>query len=77
MIWIIWATVFITFFLATYGIVMAWNRRQRVKLGVLEEGSVSGSPLLRPKEQPSTLRNCGYTVDLLGAMGFARSGEGF
>jgi tight adherence protein C len=56
MILIIWATVFITFFLATYGIVMAWNRRQRVQLRVLEEGSVSGSSLLRPKEQPSTLR---------------------
>ena len=56
MIWIIWATVFAAFFLATYGFVTSWNRRQRVQVRVSHSGPMSGSPLFRQKEQPSRFR---------------------
>src|SRR3974390_528937 len=56
MIWIIWATVFAAFFLATYGFVTSRDRRQGVKVRVSHAGPMSGSPLFRQKEQPSRFR---------------------
>jgi tight adherence protein C len=54
MIWIIWATIFATFFLLAMGFVTVWNRRQRMKVRLTSLGPESGSPLLWAKEQSSS-----------------------
>jgi tight adherence protein C len=57
MIWIIWVTVFASFFLITYGLSAEWGRRQRLKVRLGDPGPRSVSPLLRPQtEQPSTAK---------------------
>ena len=55
MIWIIWATTFVTFFLLAFGFGMSWDRRQRIKVRVISSGQASESPLLQTKETPSPL----------------------
>lgn len=57
MVWIIWATVFVSFFLGTYGVLVMRDRRQRVKIRVGNPSPASTSPLLRsPTDQPSSAR---------------------
>ncbi len=53
MIWIIRATIFITFFLLTLGFVTVWLRRYRVKVRMTDAGLQSESVLMRPKEKAS------------------------
>jgi tight adherence protein C len=67
MIWLIWATVFATFFLATYGVVIAWNRRQRAQVRLSHSGTMMESPLFRQKEQTSRFR--GWLIQWLSYSG--------
>jgi tight adherence protein C len=53
MIWIIRATIFVTFFLLTLGFIMVWTRRERIKAQIKGGGLVSESLLLQPKERSS------------------------
>jgi tight adherence protein C len=64
MLWIIWITVFTSFFLFARGFIAVWDRRQRVKVRVGNPGPGSASPLLRHQpKQPSGLKE--WTIDKL------------
>jgi tight adherence protein C len=69
MVWLISVAVFATFFLVTYGVLVLWDRRQRVKVRVGNPGpGGSASPLLRSLTgQPSTAREwVGHVLTLSG-----------
>lgn len=56
MLWLIWVTVFVSFFLLSYAVATFWSKRQRAKVRVGNPGGASGSVLLRPAAPPSRLK---------------------
>ena len=67
MLWTIWGTVFIAFFLITYGVAVSWSKRQRVKMRAGSPGPMAVAPLLVHQQEISSFKE--WLIDWLSFSG--------